>query len=469
MRNRTTLFTAVALVLAGYGGTSLAQVAPVDDSGLSTGQQQPAGSGAPDHPPATLPRLDWAIGLGAGHTDNVDRSSTNPTGQNILQPTFNFTFNQQGSTVQAQAVGAIQYVDYLQSYFGNEFRGQLTGLLNWTISPDRLNFVAQDYSSVEPVSIRFGNSPANQQQVNVLVAGPTLSFRLGANGSWNGQADLRYIDTTASKTKDFDSQRGLAAFRLLHDLSPTNHLSFNLETEQVHFETVDPISGFSRYGENSLYGSYTSNLPHLDFSIALGGSRVNFPSGFANHTGPFASATVAWRLDARSTFSLSGSNRLTDATTNLSEAPTSASTNLTTPTFTVGGTAIAPAVYRNQSLYLSYTYQGPRFGFAVSPFYARLRQLNSNDLSRNDHGVSVDASYLLTPLTTLAVNLGDQKTEYLSDSSHARDRTARITLSRQLTPHWSWSVAFSSDHRSADQPGYGYAENEIFAYIYYRR
>lgn len=458
MRNQAKLAVATTLALSGAVSVNvLAQTVPLTSP-----------EGSPTAPTQSLPRLDWAAGLGVGHSDNINRSASDAISQNILEPTFNFTFNQQGSRLQAQAVGAVQYVDYLEGYFGNEFRGNLTGSLNWTISPQRLNFAVQDYSSVEPVSIRSGNSPANQQQVNVFVAGPSLSFRLGAQSEWNGQADLRYIDTTASKTKNFESQRGLGAFRLLHDLAPADHLSFNLEAEGVHFDNagVFDADGYTKY---NLYARYASNLPHVDLDFALGGSRLDFSGNDANHSGVLANASLAWRIDSRNTLQLTGSDQLTDATFNLAQGPGIAADQLTSPTFAVGRIAITPALFRSLDTSASYAYQGPRLGLSLSPYYARMRQLNGNDLSRNEYGVVAGATYLLSPLMTLGLTLDHRTGEYTTDRSRDRDNIAVLDLSRQLTPHWNWSVALTHDRRRSSLPGLGYTENELFAFLYYRR
>jgi opacity protein-like surface antigen len=370
--------------------------------------------------------------------------------------------------LQAQAVGAVQYVDYLEGYFGNEFRGQLTGLLNWTISPQRLNFVAQDYSSVEPVSIRAADSPANQQQVNVFVAGPSLSFLLGAQSGWTGQADLRYINTTASKTKDFESQRGMGALRLLHDLNVSDHLSFNFETEGVHFDDIQAATtdGYTKY---NLYARYFSNLPKIDMDFSLGGSRIDFTRGFGGHSGALVNASISWRIDPRNTLQFAGSDQLTDATSDLAQAPDLAAAQLTSPAFAIGRTAISPAVFRNRNVSLDYVFREGRFGFTLAPYYARLRQINGDDLSRNDYGVIAGASYQLSPLMTLGVTLGHRNGEYLVDHSTDRDNMATIDLSRELTQHWTWSVAFSHDQRRSTVPGNSYTENEVFAFLYYRR
>lgn len=460
MRGLRTLAVAIALALA---GTS---VALAQSQAFEAVPQ--ASMVDPFAPPEQVPPFfDYAIGLGYEHTDNVDRAATNPTSQDILQPTLNFTFNQQGSTVQAQAVGLIQYTDYLQGYFGNEFRGQLSGVLNWVIAPQRLNLDVEDYSSVQPVNTRFSNSPANQQQVNIFVIGPTLSFRLG--DALRGQADLRYIDTSASKSKDFDSQRGLGALRVIRDLSANAILSGNFEAVNVDFNNVAPLTTAQRYTEYNVYARYQSQLAHLGMDLALGGSRVDFTQGFGGHSGALVRAALAWRLTPRSSLQLNVSDQLDDSTADLMQPPNLATTVLTDSTLQVGRTVISPAVFRDRSVNFSYLYRDSRFGFTLTPYYSRLRQLNGTDLSRNGHGVVATASYLINPLLTLGVNVGDQTTEYTTDHSRDRDRNYGVNLARQMTPHWSWSVAFSHDGRHSTRPGFGYNENQVFATLYYRR
>lgn len=451
-----------AAVMLGLAGTTiaLAQSAPAT---------QPTTVDPFAPPPESPPLFDYAFGIGVGHTDNLNRTSSNPVSQNILEPTFNFTFNQQGSTLQTQVVGLLQYTDYLQGYFGNEFRGQLSGQMNWIISPQRLNFVTQDYSSVEPVNTRYGNSPSNQQQVNVFVAGPSLTFQLGPQSGWQGQADLRYINTTASKTKDFNSQRGLAAIRALHDLSATSKLSFNLEGIHVNFENANPLANATRYDEYNLYGRYQSHLAHVDLDLALGGSRVSFAQNWPGHSGVLARASLSWHVDAHNTLQIGGVDQLADATTDLAQPPELATAQLTNPNVLVGRTVISPAVFRDRSVNLGYGYQGVRFGFTLSPYYTQLRQLNGGDLSRDGYGGVAAITYQLSPLTTIGADLGDQTTRYRSDDSRDRDVTASINLSQQLTPHWSWSVAVRHDQRHSTRPGFGYTENEVFAFLYYKR
>lgn len=460
MRGTRALAAAVVLALAGTS-VALAQ----NQAPEATPQAGPSDSFAP--PEQAPPFFDYAIGFGYEHTDNVDRVATNPTSQDILQPTLNFTFNQQGSKIQAQAVGLVQYTDYLQGYFGNEFRGQLSGVLNWIISPQRLNLDVEDYSSVQPVNTRLSNSPANQQQVNIFVAGPTLSFRLG--DALRGQADLRYIDTSASKTKDFNSQRGLGALRVIRDLSATASLSGNFEAANVDFNNNAPLTNAQRYTEYNAYARYQSQLAHLDMDLSLGGSQVDFSHGSSSYSGALIRAALAWRLTPRNSLQFNASDQLDDSTSNLMQPPNLVNASLTNPAVQVGRTVISPDVFRDRNVNLGYLYRGPRFGFTLTPYYSRLRQLNGNDLSQDGYGAVATATYLIRPLLTLGITVGDQTTKYTSGNSRDRDRTYGVNLAHQLTPHWSWSVAFNHDGRHSTRPGFGYNENQVLAALYYRR
>lgn len=457
MRGSRKLAFRIVLALAGAPILAHGQVAPTTSP--TTDPLEP--------PPQTPPLFDYAFSLGIGHTDNVDRTSVNPTSQNILQPSLNFTFNQQGSKVQAQAVGLVQYTDYLQGFYGNEFRGQFSGVLNWTIAPQRLNFDVEDYSSVQPVNTRLPNAPTNQQQVNAFIAGPTLSFRFA--DALRGEADLRYINTTASKTKDYESQRGLGALRVIRDLSPTAALSGNIEAVHVDFGHVDPTLNAGRYDKYSAYLRYASRLQKVDFDLSVGGNQVNFGQGLGSYSGPLVRASLAWRVTPRNTLQLNGSDQLADSTANLSQAPNLANAVLTNPILQIGRAVISPAVFRDRSVSLAYFYRAPRLMLTLSPYYSRLRQLNGVDLSRNGYGFAASATYLIRPLLTLGLDAGIQTTQYTLDDSHDRDRAYGINLSRQLTPHWSWNVAFIHDQRGSSVPGNGYTENRVFGFLSYRR
>ena len=475
MRGANKLAMAVVLAMAGSASAALAQSAASEGNGYPAGQETyPSQTGTvfgqPEtaFEPATLPVLDWAVGLGYEHTDNVNRVSVDPVNQDILQPTLNFTYRQQGSAIQAQVTGLIQYTDYLQGFYDNDIFGQLSGQMNWVISPKRLNFDIEDYASVQPVNTRVSNAPSNLQQVNVFVAGPTLTFLMG--DALAGEADLRYINSTASKSKNYDSQRGMGAFRVIRNLTPIDTLSGNVQATHVDFNNVDPLAGTSNYNKYDVYLQYQRILTHLNLNLALGASRIDFSQGASNRSGGYVQASATWHASARTSLALGATSQITDSTANLAQSPNLATITLTNPNLQVGSSVITPSVYRENSLNLGYAYLGPRFTFNLSSYYTRLRPLNTTgDVARNGYVVTAGAAYLIQPLLTLGATASYQVTEYISDHSRDRDPAFSIYLSREMTPHWSWSVTLAHNGRLTTMPGLGYQENQLFAILYYRR
>ena len=148
--------------------------------------------------PALAGQFDYSFYGGVEHSDNINLSATAPVSQWVLIPGFGFDYAQQGATLQTHVTGAAEYRNYMGGPYANQKLGELAGLANWTVLPERLDFTAQDYASVQPVSTLSSDAPGNQQQTNVLAVGPTLHFDLGR--ALRGQAELRYINSRASRT-----------------------------------------------------------------------------------------------------------------------------------------------------------------------------------------------------------------------------------------------------------------------------
>ncbi|HET7557928.1 MAG TPA: hypothetical protein VFK08_07615, partial [Rhodanobacteraceae bacterium] len=64
----------------------------------------------PEIPPANVPLFGWTLEAGIDHDTNLNRSETNPIGETVLVPRASFTFDQSGSTLQAHAIGEIEYI-----------------------------------------------------------------------------------------------------------------------------------------------------------------------------------------------------------------------------------------------------------------------------------------------------------------------------------------------------------------------
>ncbi|MBS0430915.1 MAG: hypothetical protein JSS21_00695 [Proteobacteria bacterium] len=421
------------------------------------------GTGAP----AT--QLNYTVEVGVEHSSNINYSQYDPISQDLLIPRMFFTFDQVGSTVQAHAIGQIEYRDYLQGDFNNEFRGNLAAALNWVVAPQWLTFAVTENSSVEPVNPLANNAPTNVQQTNVFAAGPSLLLHF--SDALRGQVDLRYIDTTASKTKYFDSDRGFGALRLVRDLNATDQLSLNAEAQHVHFQQPSLLPGqfTPDYDSYDLYGRYQSKLAHVQVDASLGWSKYTFGQGEPDQSGSLAKVQLNWLVTPQSTFGLGLTREFTDASEQMVIDPTQVGTNIDTTSITVGGAAVTPQIYLEKRIDANYAYQNARFGITLAPYYRQLEYVGDPLYDQQGPGLTLSFQYKFTPLLTGGFAAAGEHTSYTTLDRRDEFYSYGPFVTEQLTPHWSWQLNLTRNRRDSDSPGLSYAENLVFFTLSYKR
>ncbi|MDE1892787.1 MAG: outer membrane beta-barrel protein [Pseudomonadota bacterium] len=411
--------------------------------------------------------FDYSLRTGIDHSDNINLSDTQPISQNVLIPGASFSFQQQGSVLQANVVGNLEYRDYLGNAFDSQTLAQLGGQANWTMLPQRLDFTVLDYAGVQPLSTLSTNVPNNLQQTNVLVLGPTLKFRLG--NTLRGEADLRYTNSYAAKTKEFNSSRGMAAFRVIKDISPTAHLSANVDTERVTFQNA---SGGPSYDRTELFGRYVSQLSRFDLDAAAGWSRINF-SGMPDNTSPLVRLRVAWRASPQNTFAIDAARQISDSAQDLIDqaglVATVGPAVAAQPNIDVGNAVISSWVYTERRIETSYTFVGARLSFVLAPAYDKLDYINHSVFNQTDRGGRAGLDYRLTPQTTLSAFANTANVHYTSIDRTDRTTNYGVSVTSRRTRHWSVMLSASHGLRSSTEPGQGYQANEIYLGFVYRR
>jgi hypothetical protein len=421
-------------------------------------------------------KLDYTLYTGIEHSNNISLSTNNPISENVLIPGVDFTYLQQGSTIQANVAGTLEYHDYLNGHFDNQTQTQIAAQANWTVLPQRLDFSVEDYAGVQPVDSLASNSPDNQQQTNVLALGPTLHMHF--SDAMSGQVDLRYINSYASKVDEFNSSRGVAAGRLIRDLNPTDQLSLNVETQRVVF---DQDAGGSDYVRNEAYVRYTSRLAKIDIDALVGGSQLNFDHA-PTDSSPLARVSIGWRPTVRSTFSLDGAYQYADAAQDMMQAPgQSLPSDLEAGNpgpvgvgnagsgIGSGNAAINSEVYLEKSLGASYAYANERLTITISPLFRKLHYLNDPTFDQTGRGGGISVGYRLQPTLTLTAFADGERLTY--QSLDRRDKTIRfgLDLSRQWTSHWSWHASVSRQRRDSNATEQSYRETQVFFSVVYRR
>jgi hypothetical protein len=431
-------------------------------------------------------QFDYSIYGSLEHSDNITLSDSNPISQNVFSPGINFSYAQQGSIFQANVTGTLQYNDYLGHQFSDQTQTELAAQANWTVLPKRLDFTVEDYAGVEPVDSLASNAPNNQQQTNVLSLGPTLHLQFG--DIMRAQIELRYLNSYASKVQDFNSSRGMAAFRLYRDLNPTDTLSLNVESQRVKFNNsaanelfdgTDDTVATPNYTRNEVYGEYASTLVHFDADVLLGWSKIDFDRA-PGDSKPMARATLGWQFTPRNTLSVTGAYEFSDAAQDMALQPGQSIVNALSenPTdfinnpgggISTGSLVIDSQVYLEKSLQATYTYHTERLQLSISPTYDKLAYLNGSTFDQSTRGGTVSLDYHLRPRTTLTgfVNVERQTYESLSRT----DTTYRYgaDLGHQWTPHWSWHVSYIRQLRSSTAIAQSYHENEVFFSVVFKR
>jgi hypothetical protein len=428
--------------------------------------------------------FDYTLYAGLQHSNNIALSSDRPVSENILTPGATFQFTQLGSTFQANVAGTLQYNRYLKNSFDPQTQTQVSGQANWSIAPDRLDFSIEDYAGVQPVDQLSSDSPDNQQQTNVIVLGPTLRMRFG--DAARGQFELRYINSYASKVDEFDSSRGMAAFRVYRDLSPTDQFSGNIEFQRVDFDNQPDDANYDR---KEAYLRYNSRLARFDADVVVGGTRLSFNGG-RNASAPLVRMQIGWLPTLRNALTLSGVYQYADAAQDIITTPgvygpglgadrveaidPFASTGglargLTGSGVDIGSAVIGAQIYKERRLEATWNWRGERLNITVAPYFNKLRYLEDQTFDRTSRGVSVGIGYRLTPTLLLSGFGTGEHIDY--QSFDRRDKTIRLglDLSQQVNRHWTWHVAVARNHRNSNAADQSYSESEFFVGVVYRR
>jgi uncharacterized protein (PEP-CTERM system associated) len=412
------------------------------------------------------------------HSDNIALSTDDPQSTNVFVPGVNFAYRQLGSTFQANVLGTVEYLEYSNKNFDSQVLGTLGAQANWTVIPQRLDFTIEDDAGVQPVDSLASNSPENQQQTNVISLGPVLHFQF--NEATRGQAELKYLNSYASKVDDFDSSRALGAFRVIRDVNPTTQVSLNLESQRVDLKNNDAGPDYTR---NEFYAHYVHTLRDFDVDASLGWAYIDFTHAHSASK-PMANVTLGWRASVDNSFSLTGRYEFSDAAqdmllqpgqtivdsmTNVSANPLELINDPTRGGINTGTMVVDSDVYLDQSLEATYSYRGDRLSVTVQPLYRKLSYLNDTTFNQKEKSGAVSIEYRLRPTYYLTAFGNYQHLDYTNIDR--TDKTTRfgLAISHEFTKHWSWRAAYARQIRNSTAIQQSYHENEILFSVVYQR
>jgi hypothetical protein len=413
--------------------------------------------------PVNAVDIDYQVGVSALSSNNIALSNTNTVDDTVLSPQIRFDASQAGSVLNLKARGEYQYLDYLDNTFGNESRSEFAGQLEWMFLPQRLHFVVEDYLSSQPTDVLTAFTPGNQQQINVFTAGPRFFARLGE--ATRAQAELRYSNTWAEETKEFNGDRYGASARLLRDIDSSRHVGINAEASQVRFDRAQSVD-YERY---DAFASYNEERERITMGLDLGYSKLNRDDGRSNDSAPLLRANVEWAAGTRSTLSTNINYEFADAAGDV----VSRASLIDGPIIGTLSNAelLANAeVFRQTRFSLGYRYVGERWSVQASPYYQRINYQETLTPDQTSRGGFAAADVRLRPLLSLGAQTVYERRRFATPTSRVdRDYSLQLAITQELTRHWLARLGFQRNERNSDDRLQSYNENQIFFDVFWRR
>lgn len=409
--------------------------------------------------------IQYEISGTARASDNIGLADGNPSSDVLLTPRITFDAEQAGASLELSARGRFEYLYYTEKTFNEKARGELIGDLDWTMVPERVHFIVQDYLTRQLVNTLESPTSANEQLVNILVAGP--SFHARFNDATKGQLDLRYAISSAQESKDFNNQRHGIAGRVLRETSANQRISANVEVSRVDYSTAQPAFDYTRH---DVYGGYERNLASIDIKADLGYSWLKPKSGGATESAPLARATIDWRVTPRSLIAAIVSYQFSDATQNLiargSRLEGSAIGDLidTNP-----DAILTPELFRNRRANLRYVLTDERLALAFRAYFESLRYVNAPQFDQTSTGAVIDIDYKFRPRWSVAFQVGRENREFDASGRDDSDLFTSIAIANEITRHWIWRLELIRRQRDSNAVGRDYEENAAAISLIYRR
>lgn len=414
---------------------------------------------------AQAARLNYELGAGLMHSDNIALRETGEISETVFSPRLRFDFEHASSTLRTHFRGDVQYLDYRHDTYPDDTRGEFAGELDWTISPERANFIVRDSLSRQSIDSLTAFTPGNQQQINVFEAGPSFHVRVGE--AMRGQLDLRYTDSYAEETRTFNSNRYNAAARLRRDLGDTDRISFNIEATRTEYDQFSSLYDYERY---DAYVNYGSRLAATEINLDAGYSRLE-PQGGDRSSSALFRGQAAWQASPRSKLSADAAYQFADAAQDLILRVGDPSSpidpgigNPDNPNL-----QIVPDTFKQKRAGLGYEFTGTRLHVLAQAYRERLRYLRDAAFDQDNHGGALYARYELRPQLHLTLHALRENREFLSFDRDDRDATLGIGLASRMSRHWGARLDYQRRKRDSSVGGQDYVENVVaLSFTYYR-
>ena len=412
----------------------------------------------PELEPVAADGYDFRFELGIEHSDNRGRFNPRGPSDTLLIPRVDIKAFRSGRRLDLRAIGQAEFRYSLPDRFEDEFRANVRAEVDWTLVPNRLAWTFVDVASVEPVDVLAVDSPANQQQTNVLATGPEL--RLGTDGPWRGVLRGRFTASQAEETEDFDTNRSGVLARAIRSIGPSRQLVLEAEAADVRVRDARFIDAEHRRGDVSARFSTEGARGSLD--LTGGYSWTEFDVG-PSPSEPHGRLELAWKNGDALRAYLAASHELSDAVRDLlNELKTLDPNRILRLSGAGGSLRVGAEVFVLDNIEAGLDYSGLRQRLNIAMFYRDFDFVRGNSaLDFSENGAVVAYTRRVSEATTAGTALLLERRRFDVESRRNTDLSATLYLQRRLNSRFAFRASLSRKQRWSNAPAADSRENVI--------
>jgi hypothetical protein len=402
--------------------------------------------------------LAYEASLGEGRSDNILRTSNNEEDENIASAGLQFSFDQQSSKLQADAVADLAYFDYRDDTFDSQLVGNFAGNATFAFVPERFQWVISDnFGQVlrdpfEPAT------PDNDENLNYFTTGPDVTFAFGS------QTRLRLggrYSLTSYEDSPFDSDSVAGQLALIRLLSKSSSISLNGRVEQVDYEerALD-----ADYDQDDAYVRYEAQGARTHLGLDAGYSRIDQDAAADSQGGLLLRLDVSRRISGASVIMLTGGREFASSGSAFAASQGAAGVSLSAAP---GRQTVQP--FTNDYVTLAWNYSRNRTGLSL--FGSRndesYEEAPTLDQKITRYGVQVSRE--LSQSMSLSFNGNRASASFDQPGGDYDEDTAGLEFSWHLSRSLVLGLSYNYFHRNSDLAVADYTENRYWIRIGYAR
>jgi hypothetical protein len=393
--------------------------------------------------------------LGVEHSDNVTRVSTDEQTETIGIAHVALGYEVMRPRIEARIGADLEYRRYLDDTYDNEVLGGASGMLNWSIVPERFLWVVEDNYGQIAGDRTLPDTPDNREDFNYFSTGPDLSLPLGARTL--AELSARWSDVYY-ETSEQGSESILGRLGLVRLLSEESRVSLNASAEEIEYDDA----GFADYRITEGYGRFESTGSRTTLSIDAGYTQAE--RGEDTSSGPLVRLDLSRVITSRTTFTVQAGTEFAD---------TAQAFRLSQDAVGVGpqeqDAVAATDVFRLTYVYLGLRTERERTTFDVTIYGHKEEHEIDETLDRERIGVGFGGTRRLSARLDLSVRATYGKEDFDVADFAFNEWTAGAALGWRLTN--TISLRLSVDHYDGDGDGTDrdYGENRAYLGVRYTR